>query len=89
MATVNKELQDRFLRHLRVIVETWRDEDRAPDVEDKLNGAIFSVLVLLDGGYADVPQSLLTTAEGDINDKYSDLHDLWKKYETKRYDPKG
>ncbi len=49
-----EEVRDRFLDHMRGIVRYWLNEARTPDVREKLEGAVFSVLVALDGG-SDLP----------------------------------
>lgn len=45
-----KEIQDRFLRHVRGIVEYWKTVDRPPG--ELCDGVAFSILTMLDGGSA-------------------------------------
>lgn len=49
------EMRDRFLQHIREIADYWLDESRAKTTKEKLDGAIFSILVVLDGGSGGMP----------------------------------
>ncbi len=56
------EVRDRFLDHARAMVRFWSDpdlrqnplEDRT-DIERRVSGAVFSILVALDGALGDLP----------------------------------
>lgn len=43
------EVQERFLEHVRAIVDYWEREARAPTVREKLDGLAFSILAAIDG----------------------------------------
>lgn len=50
-----EEVRTMFLDHIRNMVRYWAREDRVPDVEEKLEGLAFSILVTLDGGADGLP----------------------------------
>jgi hypothetical protein len=45
-----EEVQDLFLRQIAAYIDFWLDEARAPTMRDKMQGLVFSILVILDGG---------------------------------------
>jgi hypothetical protein len=44
-----EEMRAMFLDHIRSIKNYWLNESRTPDVEDKMDGLIHSILVTFDG----------------------------------------
>jgi hypothetical protein len=83
--TKSEEIRDRFMKKVVEITQDWAKEERVPDVEDKLSGLAFSLLVLIDGGYSDggIPNMRLVPSGSDeaINEG-RDLHDLLRDYEV-------
>ena len=45
-----QEIRQHFYAALKGIAKYWANETRQPDVLEKIEGAIFSTLVMLDGG---------------------------------------
>lgn len=74
-----EDLQAEFLNELEAIRDYWLAEDRQPRPEDKVDGIIFSILVLIDGfGSSAGPYPLIALQEqGEDMDLSGDLHDRW------------
>lgn len=49
------EIREKFLKHVHGIIRYWLNESRTPDTKEKMEGAVFSILVLLDGGSCGSP----------------------------------
>lgn len=43
------KIRERFLRHVEGCIRSWLNETRTPDVEGKMRGLAFSILVAIDG----------------------------------------
>jgi len=54
-AHTQKEVQEMFMRQLWHMVDYWEREERAKTSREKLEGFMHSMLVMLDGGSADLP----------------------------------
>lgn len=50
-----EEVRDQFLDHCHSLVDYWLNESRTPDVKDKMNGLVFSILNIFDGTTAALP----------------------------------
>ena len=49
------EIRERFLETVRRNIDYWEKEARVETIRDRIEGAIFSTLVLLDGGNGSIP----------------------------------
>ena len=49
-----KEVRDKVLKHMKHLAKYWADQKGKTDLE-KIEGAMFSTLVILDGGCSDIP----------------------------------
>ncbi len=65
-----KEIREQFLDYIQNTVQYWLKEARTPSVEDKLNGLAFSILVLLDGGAADMPGFIVAPSTHPSDKEY-------------------
>jgi hypothetical protein len=54
-AYTKQEVRDMLIGHIKGIAKYWADETRTPDVLDKIEGALFSTLVIFDGGSIGLP----------------------------------
>lgn len=57
-----EEARDAFMKHLVGIMRYWENEERAPTSKEKLEGMLFSTLVLFDGGSGFMPAFDITPA---------------------------
>lgn len=94
---INHE-RKRFLKDVTNIVMYWENEDLEDDsMEKRLEGVVFSILVLLDGGnignqgYKVIPVDLDPESNGDTVDIAGGLHELYYSFleETKKGDGKN
>jgi hypothetical protein len=49
------EVREQFLDYVRVMIDWWLYESRAPTTREKLEGLAHSILVTLDGGSVALP----------------------------------
>ena len=54
-AYTKKEARKKFLDGIHEIVDYWVNEARDRTVEGKINGAVFSILAMIDGSNIDIP----------------------------------
>ncbi|HRQ87320.1 MAG TPA: hypothetical protein PLA50_00875 [Bacteroidia bacterium] len=82
-----EDLQTEFLDHVAVLRDYWLSESGAPTAKQKVDGVIFSLLVLIDG-YAEGGGWHLIPADGpedvDLEDLAGDLHDRWSERERRK-----
>ena len=50
-----EEVQEKFLEHIRDLIDYWEEEARAKTSREKLEGLAFSILTALDGCAAALP----------------------------------
>jgi hypothetical protein len=50
-----KEVQEKFIRHMWDLVNWWANETRKPTAREKLEGLLHSFLATLDGDSGDLP----------------------------------
>ncbi len=94
----SEEVRDKILTHMANVAEYWANVDNRPCIE-KINGAMFSVLTMLDGA-GDLPAFDLIPAPHESDKEYHisqgdnwyndtevinncQLHDLWHNKERK------
>ncbi len=78
--TQRAALQERFLLNLKDIMDDWLNNSRAKTDKDKLGGAIFLILALIDGmggGAGVYPLLALADDEIEVIEIQGDLHDNW------------
>ena len=54
-AYTEKEIRSNFIDQIYCILDFWENESRAITTRDKMNGAAFSILAMLDGESMDIP----------------------------------
>lgn len=54
-AYTTEEVRDMYLNHMRVLVNYWHNESRCETERERMEGLVFSILVMLDGGSASLP----------------------------------
>lgn len=90
-----EEVREMFLDQLRATKKYWLNESRVKTESERMDGLVFSILVMLDGGTMDLPAFDLIPSphEGDKDyltsqgEKYfskevindCQLHELWYK----------
>jgi hypothetical protein len=75
-----KELQVEFIENLERIRDYWMAEDRVPETLGKVEGVIFSILVLIDGMACDggpFPLYAITGDDEPLVAIWGGLHDEW------------
>ena len=50
-----KEVREKVLKQIAVMVNYWLNESRTPDTKEKLEGLAFSICSMLDGCNLDIP----------------------------------
>ncbi len=82
-----EQMRDEFLRAAADLVRYWLNEDRAPTALEKLNGVVFSLLVMLDGECGEIPSmSVIPNCdEGGWSRQNiaGSLHEEWHKFQPK------
>lgn len=54
-----EEVRNRLLDHIWSMIDYWRNERRAPTLDEKLEGLAFSILTTLDGASVDPPKFIV------------------------------
>lgn len=54
-AYTEEEIRSKFIDKIYCILDFWENESRVTTVRDKMNGAVFSILAMLDGESIDIP----------------------------------
>ena len=54
-----EEIRKKFIKAIWSNINYWKNESRAPSLEEKMEGLAFSILVLLDGGSAMMPKFIV------------------------------
>ena len=65
-----EEMREMFMRQLVVLTKYWLNESREPDVEEKMKGLIFSVLVMFDGESGGLPAFNIVPMPHPDDEKY-------------------
>ncbi len=64
-----EEVRNKFLKHCRLLVDYWdKVEDRT--TKEKISGAIFSVLAMLDGSNIDLPGFIVAPRPHENDKKF-------------------
>lgn len=91
-----EEIREIFIKQVWSNIQYWKNEKRAPTLDEKLEGLAFSMLVMLDGGNASMPKFVVApNPHPDDKDYHIEngenyfpedcdisggLHDLFQKY---------
>jgi hypothetical protein len=54
-----EEVREQLLKHVHSLISYWENEERRPEVRDKLSGLAFSILTMLDGCSIDLPRFIV------------------------------
>ncbi len=74
----SEEVRDRFFKHVWSVIDFWHKESRKTDAFDKLTGAVFSILAMLDGCAIDLPAFLIVPdPHPDDKDYHKDREENW------------
>jgi hypothetical protein len=64
------EAREKFLAHVRALVDWWADESRVTDPREKLSGLAFSILSALDGCAGGLPGYIVSPAPHPEDEAY-------------------
>lgn len=65
-----QEMQEEFLLYIHELIEYWKNEERTPTVEGKLEGLAFSILTAIDGNALALPGYKLAPIMVDGDKEY-------------------
>ncbi len=66
-----EEVREKFLKNVWNILNYWKNESRAPSLEEKMEGFAFSMLVLLDGENGNSPGFIVAPMAHESDKDYS------------------
>ena len=76
-AVTKEEMREDFLKQVRNIVDWWKNESRV-DVDGRIEGVAFSILVLIDGEHAMFPgMDLVMRPHPDDKDYHEKNGENW------------
>ena len=55
VAYATEEARDMYLSHMRMLVDYWSKESYGKTERERMEGLVFSILVMLDGGSSSLP----------------------------------